>query len=121
VLLLTVAVAAPVGWFFMLNAGAKVGSGAIGAGVMPNYSGFEAFGRLASWMQGSQGTNWYGLGAVTVGLLTTAFLWMMRSRFEWWPFHPAGYAVSAGSRWPSSRRRCSRAGWRRRSSCGMAG
>ncbi len=96
VLLLTVAVAAPVGWFFMLNAGAKVGSGAIGAGVMPNYSGFEAFGRLASWMQGSQGTNWYGLGAVTVGLLTTAFLWMMRSRFEWWPFHPAGYAVSGG-------------------------
>ncbi len=29
------------------------------------------------------------------GVLVTAFLMTMRTRFLWWPFHPAGHAVSS--------------------------
>lgn len=36
---------------------------------------------------------WFG-----VGLIFTSFLYFMRSRFWWWPFHPLGYA--AGTWWP---------------------
>jgi hypothetical protein len=35
----------------------------------------------------------------TVGLLFTFFLYFMRSRFWWWPFHPLGYAI--GASWPA--------------------
>lgn len=34
-----------------------------------------------------------------VGLLFTLFLYFMRSRFWWWPFHPLGYAM--GAAWPT--------------------
>jgi hypothetical protein len=32
---------------------------------------------------------------VIVGLLFTLFLWVMRLRMFWWPFHPAGFAISS--------------------------
>ncbi|MFQ3549417.1 MAG: DUF6785 family protein, partial [Armatimonadota bacterium] len=35
----------------------------------------------------------------TVGAIFTVFLYMMRARFWWWPFHPLGYAM--GAAWPS--------------------
>jgi hypothetical protein len=31
---------------------------------------------------------------VGIGMLATAFLLAMRSRFTWWPFHPIGYAIA---------------------------
>lgn len=37
---------------------------------------------------------WFGVGAVF-----TAFLYAMRARFWWWPFHPLGYAL--GCAWPA--------------------
>jgi hypothetical protein len=96
VLLLTVAFAAPVGWYTMINGASRMGSGGIATGTMTTYSGYEAFSRLAGWLQQTAGTNWYSIGAVSVGLVTTVLLWVMRARFDWWPFHPAGYAVSGG-------------------------
>lgn len=38
---------------------------------------------------------WFG-----VGVLFTIFLYFMRSRFWWWPFHPLGYAI--GAAWPGT-------------------
>ena len=35
----------------------------------------------------------------TVGLMFTFFLYAMRARFWWWPFHPLGYAI--GCAWPA--------------------
>ncbi|MDO8587040.1 MAG: hypothetical protein Q7T82_08370 [Armatimonadota bacterium] len=35
----------------------------------------------------------------SVGLLFTFFLYFMRARFWWWPFHPLGYAI--GASWPA--------------------
>jgi len=37
-------------------------------------------------------------GFFAVGLMFTFFLYFMRSRFWWWPFHPLGYAM--GAAWP---------------------
>ncbi len=37
-------------------------------------------------------------GFFLVGLLFTFFLYFMRARFWWWPFHPLGYAM--GAAWP---------------------
>ncbi|MGQ9455014.1 MAG: DUF6785 family protein [Armatimonadota bacterium] len=35
----------------------------------------------------------------SIGLISTFFLYAMRSRFWWWPFHPLGYAI--GCAWPA--------------------
>jgi len=37
---------------------------------------------------------WFGVGAAA-----TTFLYVMRTRFWWWPFHPLGYAM--GAAWPA--------------------
>ncbi|MGQ9729743.1 MAG: DUF6785 family protein [Candidatus Zipacnadales bacterium] len=39
-----------------------------------------------------------GLLFVAIGILVTAGLFTMRSRFAWWPLHPMGYAM--GPSWP---------------------
>ena len=47
------------------------------------------------------GTNHFDIRApafFSVGLIFTFFLYIMRARFWWWPFHPLGYAI--GAAWP---------------------
>ena len=47
------------------------------------------------------GTNDFDIRApafFSVGLIFTFFLYFMRARFWWWPFHPLGYAM--GAAWP---------------------
>lgn len=56
--------------------------------------GQEAFGRLQNWLESPLQTNWYAAAAIIVGFAFTVFLAGMRSNFTWWPFHPAGFAVS---------------------------
>jgi hypothetical protein len=71
--------------------------------------------RLNTWFFLANPTLYYGearsviLGSKTfdyrapvfcgIGLLFTFFLYFMRSRFWWWPFHPLGYAM--GAAWPT--------------------
>ena len=38
--------------------------------------------------------TWMMAGALALGVGFTIFLTAMRTRFLWWPFHPAGFAVS---------------------------
>ncbi len=49
-------------------------------------------------IQNRQGFDYRGPVWFGVGLIFTSFLYFMRSRFWWWPFHPLGYA--AGTWWP---------------------
>lgn len=49
-------------------------------------------------LQGRQGYDYRTAVWFAVGLVFTIFLYFMRSRFWWWPFHPLGYA--AGTWWP---------------------
>jgi hypothetical protein len=54
------------------------------------------FNLLYSWLNdpGSWKSDPYAVGAMVVGGLFAWFLAFMRTRFLWWPFHPAGYALS---------------------------
>ncbi len=49
---------------------------------------------LAGWMQSPRQANIPGLFVMLgAGLATFVMMWM-RTRFLWWPFHPAGYALA---------------------------
>ena len=63
-------------------------------GTTQQWKGWEAFNRLATWLQQPFQTNWHAVGAMALGLVLTVFLSAMRSRFVWWVLHPAGLAVS---------------------------
>ena len=55
----------------------------------------ESFNRLGRWLNNPMTANLHGIKAMAGGLLFSIFLMVMRSRFIWWPFHPAGYVLSA--------------------------
>ncbi len=42
----------------------------------------------------SVGRNYGGMYATAAGALSAMAMMWMRTRFIWWPFHPAGYAIS---------------------------
>jgi len=58
------------------------------------YFGWEAYNRLASWIQTPRDTDFPAVIAILVGFFSALALHLMRMRFAWWPFHPLGYAVS---------------------------
>ena len=57
--------------------------------------GWEAFNRTQSWMMNPSLPNYPAIIAVFAGFLATFFLWIMRMSLYWWPFHPAGFAISS--------------------------
>lgn len=58
------------------------------------WKGREAFSRLESRLLAPTSTNWYACLAMAFGLAFTLLLTALRARSVWWPFHPAGFAVS---------------------------
>ena len=56
---------------------------------------WQPFNRLQRWLATPSNPNYPASIATFTGLLTTLFLMFMRMRMFWWPFHPAGYAVSS--------------------------
>lgn len=56
--------------------------------------GYEPWNRLAFWMQNRTTTDLPGTSFMAGGFLFTIILAIMRFKFIWWRFHPAGYAVS---------------------------
>ena len=65
------------------------------SGVIMTWAGLEPFKRLAGWLSYPTSTDMVGVGFFAYGLLFGIFLMVMRWQFLWWPFHPAGYAVSS--------------------------
>ena len=57
--------------------------------------GHEPMVRLQNWLSYPKAPDYPGIGFFAGGLLFSIFLMIMRTRFVWWPFHPAGYAVSS--------------------------
>ena len=56
---------------------------------------WEAFNRLQSWLVNPRQPNRPGTIAMLIGMGITFFLMIMRMRIFWWPFHPAGFAISS--------------------------
>ncbi len=61
----------------------------------PAWFAWEPFNRLQSLLSTPQFPDYPAIGAANAGFLTTLLLMFMRVKFFWWPFHPAGYAVSS--------------------------
>ncbi|MBM3239636.1 hypothetical protein FJZ31_25390 [Candidatus Poribacteria bacterium] len=57
--------------------------------------GHESLTRLQNWLSYPKAPDYPGMVSFAGGLLFSIFLMIMRTRFVWWPFHPAGYAVSS--------------------------
>jgi len=61
------------------------------------YSGWESFIPLQSWLQYPHGTNTGALAFMGGGFGFVLFLYIMRTRFLWWPLHASGYVLSGAS------------------------
>jgi hypothetical protein len=57
------------------------------------WAGGEAFGHLQSWIEFGEPGQAGNRMAMVAGFLLVVLLRFMRSRYLWWPFHPAGYAL----------------------------
>ncbi len=53
------------------------------------------FNRLQSWLTSPRVPDIPAVVAMCVGFLITGFLMFMRVKLFWWPFHPAGFAISS--------------------------
>lgn len=58
------------------------------------WGGLEAWNWLANWLQNPQEIEGSRLTALGFGAALTGTLKLLRSRFLWWPLHPAGYALA---------------------------
>ena len=86
-LMLAAIVGLPLGWYVMTDAFFRNGG-------QPSYPGHGAWTRLQSWLEAPSGTDWQALAAMAIGGAMTVALTAVRSRYAWFPFHPAGFAVS---------------------------
>jgi len=59
-----------------------------------SWVGAESYDRLGGWLSTPSRVNSTQLLYVCIGFLMVVFLRVMRGSFLWWPFHPAGYALS---------------------------
>ena len=49
--------------------------------------------RLQPWLNFPTGPNYGTVSAMGMGFGIIGFLWVMKMRFLWWPFHPIGYVL----------------------------
>ena len=56
---------------------------------------WRPFGNLERWLSNPSPPDYPATAAIFIGFLTTTILYSMRTRFFWWAFHPAGFAVSS--------------------------
>lgn len=59
-----------------------------------NWVGSESMARLQDWLHNLSGPSVSTPMNFGIGMIFTLFLAFMRTRFLWWQFHPAGYAIS---------------------------
>lgn len=50
--------------------------------------------QLQDWIANPKPTDWNSMFFVGVGGVAAFGMQLLRTRFTWWPFHPAGYALS---------------------------
>lgn len=64
------------------------------AGGFKSWVGWEAFNRLQRWLQFPSDPDWTRISYMSGGFVFVIILTIIRMRFLWWPFHPAGYALA---------------------------
>ncbi len=56
--------------------------------------GYEPFNRLHSWLTNPKDPDYTVISSIVSGIIIYIVLMVLRNHFIWWPFHPAGFAVS---------------------------
>ncbi|MBD3181889.1 hypothetical protein GF312_06335 [Candidatus Poribacteria bacterium] len=64
------------------------------AGGFKDWVGRETFTRLQRWLQFPSDPDWTRISYMLGGTGFVFILTILRMRFVWWPFHPAGYALA---------------------------
>jgi len=59
------------------------------------YMGWETYNRLGSWLTDQRMPNYTEALVMIGGFLFTFLLMVLRIKFIWWPFHPAGYVLAS--------------------------
>jgi len=59
--------------------------------------GWESYNPLQSWLQYPRGTDTRAMAFMGGGFTFVFFLYIMRTRFLWWPLHASGYVLSGAS------------------------
>ncbi len=65
-----------------------------GAGGFKDWVGRETFSRLQRWLQFPSAPDGTRISYMLGGMGLVLILTVVRMRFVWWPFHPAGYALA---------------------------
>ena len=86
-MIVAIALTGPFAFWAYLSDGYRY-SGAIGYAWRP-------FNQLQSWLYHPLSPDYGAMGGLIFGMIATLFLMVMRMRFIWWVFHPAGFAVSS--------------------------
>jgi len=67
---------------------------AASAGGFKDWVGRETFSRLQRWLQFPSEPDGTRISYMLGGMFFVFILTVLRMRFVWWPFHPAGYALA---------------------------
>ncbi|MGB9596065.1 MAG: DUF6785 family protein [Candidatus Poribacteria bacterium] len=60
-------------------------------------AGWQAYSNLGSWLQHPSPTDVTGLSVTGASFVFAMLIWIARTRFYWFPFHPAGYVLGVSS------------------------
>ena len=63
-------------------------------GGMREFAGWEAFGEMSRRVAFPSGPNSEAIFLTSIGTVMTFVLMVLRTRYVWWPLHPAGYVLS---------------------------
>ena len=96
IILVTVVATVASAWAFY-SQGYHYGAAAYGEQAQCRWT----FDQLKTWLVNPQFSNRPEVVASASAVIFTGLLMVLRRRFVWWPFHPAGYALSL-SRWNTS-------------------
>ncbi len=59
------------------------------------YMGWETYNRLQSWLTDQRIPNYSEVSGMIFGFTFTILLMILKARFVWWQFHPAGFVLAA--------------------------
>ena len=92
-LIIATVVSIVVCFWFILDLLYKSGANSEVLGL-PQFVGSRNFRSLETWLTAPLRPDAVGITFTGIGFLIVVFLMFMRTRFFWWPFHPAGYTLA---------------------------
>lgn len=94
VVIIAIVVGIAVGFWACLAVWYKFGAGSAKVEPWRTYMGKAPFDRITGYIANPRAADIPGTMAIIFGLGFTFLLSLMRSRFVWFPFHPAGYVLA---------------------------